>query len=262
MDIIGLVDLSTTLPKDETIALIAAACEAQLSEQVAEAWGRISPQVVVYANKSLVPDDVPVVYFFDTADQAGALGYHDETPEGIEYARVFAKTCRDNGATWIDGINSISGTTSHEVIELFLDEHVNMWFDDFAGKLWIGEGCDWVENDDGNTIAIIDSMGTTRNVGVSNFLYPSAFDAHAKAGSQLDYLKTLSKQFSITPGGYATYLVADTSNAQQIYGRIVKTEWGSEYPEWKKETKNARGGRTLKKVRRLLGNRNFQLETK
>jgi len=52
--------------------------------------------------------------FLDDADEAGALAYHDLTPEGLPLAKVFVRTTLEAG-------ESVSVSASHELVEMLVD---------------------------------------------------------------------------------------------------------------------------------------------
>ena len=74
----------------------ARACAAQLKLHVAPFWDMVPASVVVYADPGEVPDGADLLVILDDADQAGALGYHDETPDGKPYGRVFVAPVLDH----------------------------------------------------------------------------------------------------------------------------------------------------------------------
>ena len=57
--------------------------------------------------------------FLDDADQAGALAYHDLTPDGLPISKVFVKTTLDDNQL-------VSVSASHELVEMLVDPAINM----------------------------------------------------------------------------------------------------------------------------------------
>jgi hypothetical protein len=57
--------------------------------------------------------------FLDTADQPGALAYHDLTPDGLPQSKVFVQTTLDNG-------DLVSVSASHELVEMLVDPAINL----------------------------------------------------------------------------------------------------------------------------------------
>ena len=176
-----------------------------------------------------VPAGADLLVILDNADQAGDLGYHDETPDGKPYARAFVTPILDQGGKPLRTDMSVSACVSHEVCEWFGDPYVNLWADDGGRKEYAVELCDPVENDSYE----ID------HVAVSNFVTKRYFDHLAPKGSRFDYLKKLKKPYSMTPGGYL--LIRHGTNVQE--------KDGARYPNWKKEMKRFPASRTAKRLK-------------
>ena len=228
------------------------AVRAQLVE-VAAKYDREEPTVEFTGGlNDPVPDDVDVVIVvLDDADQAGALGYHAETPDGRPFARVFAR----DSIAGLGGIDPATLTAvqpgavvlalvaqviSHEAVEAFADSHANEWADDGNGTAWAYELCDPVESD----TYTIDVDGQT--VTLSNWVTPAFFDPQATApDSTFDYLGHLAAPLSIDVGGYA---ITETE------GQPTET-FGDELPAWRKAQHEARhpGSRTGKRFAHLGG---------
>jgi|HubBroStandDraft_1064217.scaffolds.fasta_scaffold183351_2 hypothetical protein len=166
----------STLLTDEEVQRVAGALQRQVSEHFAPAWGLGA--TLTFAPKGKRP--APGTWWLavlDTADQAGALGYHDATAEGLPMGKVFAKTDLDNHLSW-------SVTLSHELLEMLVDPDLNLtsFVQDTAktGKLYAYEVCDPVEDDQfGYAID---------GVSVSNFVLPAYFQGRSAAkGARLDF---------------------------------------------------------------------------
>ena len=205
------------------------ACAAQLKLHVAPFWDMVPASIVFYADASEVPSEADRLVILDDADQANALGFHDETPDGKPYARVFAAPVLDNGGTALSGSLSVSTVLSHEVCEWFGDRFVNLWADDGGGTEYAVELCDPVEQDSYDI----------RGIAVSNFVTKRYFDHLAPAGTQFDYLKKLTKPYSMTKGGYL--LVRHAGKIEQ--------KFGDDYPGWRRATKEFPAARTAKRLR-------------
>jgi hypothetical protein len=148
----------------------------------------------------------------DDADEADALGYHDQTPDGRPYGRVFVNPVLNSKGTVLTGANSVSATLSHEVLEMWWDPQVNSWFQAPDGKLWAGELCDAVEGDS------YDILVSGNKVAVSNFVLQPFFDCEPEKGASFDYLGVLKKPFSIAPGGYAI-IVKSMGKISYVFGK-------------------------------------------
>ena len=227
----------STLVTNSDAALMAAACAKQVVNHVAPAWGKLPMAVKFYANEAQVPAGAYRMYLLDDSDQAGALGYHAETPEGFPYGRVFAKPVLDNNGTMLQGTLTVASVVSHEVIELFCDPDVNAWYDGPGNKDYAAEACDPVEGDSYDV-----SVGLTmKKVSVSNFIIPAWFKVTPAKGETFDYLKKLSKPFTMTAGGY--WIVRSHGAEQQ-----VMAEYGLLFPEWKKVVKQHEAARSQKRI--------------
>ncbi len=214
---------------NSTVQAIAASCAAQLKLHVAPIWSMVPAPVVFYARPDEVPTKADLLVVLDDPDQADALGYHDETPEGAPYARTFVSPVLDHGGTPLTGGLSVSSVASHEVCEWFGDQFVNLWVDDASGDEYALELCDPVEAD----------SYELDGVAVSNFVTKRYFDVRAPKESQFDYLNKLTEPFSMTSGGYLLVRRA---------GRVTQ-RFGAEYPDWKKATKRFGAARTAKRLK-------------
>lgn len=58
--------------------------------------------------------------FLDDSDQAAALGYHDQTAEGLPLGKVFVRTIQSYRS-------SVSRVASHEMWEMAVDPHMNRY---------------------------------------------------------------------------------------------------------------------------------------
>jgi len=219
----------STLLSDADGARITKALARQLSEHVQTTWMLIPP-ALSYIGKATLPADASPLVLFDDADVADALGYHDETPEGLPYGRVFVKTILDNGGTILDGATAVSVTLSHELLEMVGDPTAAEWVDGPDGYDYARELGDPVESD------AYDIDG----VSVSNFVLPAWFDPHAPRGLRFDYLSKLGANFAMSSGGYMIRRT-ETGEVSQVFG--------SAFPEWKKTMKKHPASRTARRQR-------------
>jgi len=221
---------SKIYPTFPTWEPIIKALNVQLGNHVGPLLGVSVPFITHYSNEPYLADNAFVIHIMDEPDVDGALGYHDEAPNGRAYGRVFVKPTLDNGGTLSTGSNSVSVTLSHELIEAVGDEHVQLWATNFnTGHLVAYENCDPVEADEGYEI---------HGIAVSNFVTDLWFDAQAKAGQQFDFLNRLKAPFSLSTGGYMT--VSDGRQTSQVYA--------DGYPQWKKDLKLKYGRQGTRKA--------------
>jgi len=151
-------------------------------EQFLPVWGY---PVKLYNAKVAKPSDWQFVYF-DDADTAGALGYHDLTKDGQPVSKIFVKT------TLADN-QLVSVTACHELFEMVIDPIANLWAEAADGTEYAYEMCDPVEED----TFLVDG------IEMSKFLHPSWFEPFKHPpGTKYDHLGLLKKPFSMTKGGY------------------------------------------------------------
>jgi hypothetical protein len=184
----------STVLTDAEVKKAADALQIQVSQHFEPAWG-VDANVVFTPKGEQPPAGSWWLAILDDTDQAGALGYHDVTPDGLPMGKVFAKTDLDNHLSW-------TVTASHELLEMLGDPDVNLTaFIQHApttGTLYAYEVCDPVEDD---------QYGYAINgVTVSDFVLPSYFEpntaGHTK-GVKFDYRGELTKAVpALLSGGY------------------------------------------------------------
>src|SRR4051794_36712884 len=163
-------------------------------------WGY---PVKLYNTASPKPSDWQFVYF-DNADVAGALGYHDLTKDGQPVSKVFVKT------TLADN-QIVSVTACHELFEMVIDPVANLWAEAGDGTEYAYEMSDPVEED---TFKV-------DGIEMSNFVHPSWFESFKHPpGTKFDHLGLLTKPFSMTKGGYT--IVKKNGKVQNVFGSKAK----------------------------------------
>lgn len=136
----------------------------------------------------------------DDADVAEALGYHDVSPQGKPYGKVFVNVCEQYNVPWISVL-------SHEALEIVGDPSANMWAHDQFGKLWAYEMCD----------AVQDHLYQINGQWVSDFVLPNFFIPTAPP--PYDYMNKLTSPFQVK-NGYS--IVAQLGTVSQIFGLIKR----------------------------------------
>lgn len=158
-----------------------------------------------------IPVGSKIIHFLDTADQAGALGYHDEAGNEVAYGRVFVKTARDNGDTE-------SEVASHETMEMAGDPNINLSCLSGDGtRLFALEVADACQ---GNGYDVGAPEGRTLGIVVADFLLPSYFDPNTHPDAVTDFRGALKGPFALGPQGYYSYVdMTDPSKGwQQVVG--------------------------------------------
>jgi hypothetical protein len=169
-------------------------------EQFLPIWGY---PVKLYNTTTPKPSDWQLVYF-DNADTANALGYHDLTKDGQPVAKIFVKT------TLADK-QLVSVTACHELFEMTIDPIANLWAEGADGTEYAYEMSDPVEED----TFLVDG------VQMSNFVHPSWFEPFKHPlGTKYDHLGLLKAPFTMTKGGYM--IVKKAGKVSQVYGSKAK----------------------------------------
>ncbi|MFY9559803.1 MAG: hypothetical protein WAQ52_06185 [Terriglobales bacterium] len=145
------------------------------------------------------------VVFLDNADQAGALAYHELTPDGLPISKVFVKTT-------LDDKQLVSVSASHELVEMLVDPAINLMTTGPNPKtVYAYESADPVE-------ALSFAVD---GIEMSDFVYPSYFEDFHKPGSvRFDQLDKVTKPFQILSGGYQ--IIFKNGKWQQIFGSEAK----------------------------------------
>jgi hypothetical protein len=187
---IAITNSSTVLTDDQVQAAVPA-LQIQVHRDFAPVWG-------IDADLTFIPQGGPIpptswqLVVFDNSDQAGALGYHDLTPQGLPLGKIFAGTDIQYGEQW-------TVTASHELLEMLGDPDINLTAfvqsTDTAGRLYAYEVCDACE---------ADNLGYQINgVLVSDFVYPAWFESFWQQGAtQFDQQGRISAPFQLLAGGY------------------------------------------------------------
>lgn len=185
----AIINASTVVTDESQVKKVVAALQKQVSRDFAPVWGIDADLRYVPKGGKPKPDEWWLA-ILDDSDQAGALGYHDVTRQGLPLGKVFAKTDQVYGEQW-------SVTASHELLEMLADPNINLTvFEEAAsgGRMYAYEVCDACEAE---AFAYrIDG------VLVSDFVYPSWFESFRQQGSQFDHSKKISRPFQLLKGGY------------------------------------------------------------
>src|SRR5437899_3606494 len=139
---IAVLNPSTVVP-DADVKAALPAFQSQVSDDFAPVWG-IDASLRFLPSGSKPAAGEWWLSILDDSDQAGALGYHDLTKEGLPLGKVFAKSDIDNGYIW-------TVTASHELLEMLGDPDINLTAfvqkTNDSGRLYAYEVCDACEAD-------------------------------------------------------------------------------------------------------------------
>src|SRR5512135_690834 len=105
-----------TTPLGVDLDKLIAALQACYDQDFVPIWGY---PVKLYITTTAKSSDWQLV-FFENADQADALGYHDLTVQGQPISKVFVKTT-------LDDKQLVSVTACHELFEMAIDPVANLW---------------------------------------------------------------------------------------------------------------------------------------
>jgi hypothetical protein len=194
---------------DADVKNMATAVQAQNAEDFNPIWG-VDAQIAFYASGAVIPRAAWQIGVFDNSDQAGALGYHDLTTEGLPLGKVFAASALSSG-------QQVSVTLSHEALEMLADPDINLtaFVEDSkgVGRLYAYEVCDAVE-----------AFGYDKGgVRVSDFVTPAWFESFRKPKSTLFSFKgNVEAPFTLAAGGYIGYYdITSGSGWQQLTARGI-----------------------------------------
>jgi len=141
--VISVLNPSTVMTDDEVAAMLPA-MQQQVDRDFSAAWNTDADLEFVAGDQAPIPGSW-WISVLDDSDQAGALGYHDVTDEGLPLGKVFAGTDKAFGL-------QVSVTFSHELLEILADPEINrcvfLQRDDGSGVLVAYESCDAVEADE------------------------------------------------------------------------------------------------------------------
>jgi hypothetical protein len=182
-----------TAVTDHQLAAMIDAVQQQILRDVYPSWG-LKAELRMIRKAARVPSGVMIINVRDKSDVKGTAGYH-WTEDGLPVTYVFAKDDMAHGR----GLDGLSSTLSHEVIEMLVDPEVNLYAmgvdpkDRRKKALFPYEACDPVQ---GNRYRI-------GGVAVSDFVFPEWFEPERPEGERFNHTDTLKSAFSLAPKGYA-----------------------------------------------------------
>jgi hypothetical protein len=183
---IACVNLSKNL-SDADLTAYAAAYEIQANRDLRH--GMHQAKVTAYPTGTKAPLGSWVLGFFDNADIANALGYHDVTPDDLPLGKVFVETTLSVG-------DKVSVTGSHELIEMLGDPMINLAAQVGDSIFYAFELCDACEDD---------SFGyDIDGVTVSDFVTESWFVVGSPG--PYDFRGHIERPLQLLPGGYISVL--------------------------------------------------------
>jgi hypothetical protein len=211
---------ASTVLTDTQVKSALSALQTQVNRDFAPVWGTDAELNFVANGASPNPHSWHLVILNDS-DEAGTLGYHDTTAQGLPIGKVFAGTDLKNGSEW-------TVTASHELLEMLADPDVNLsvLVQKAANQtlLYAYEVCDPCEPD---------NFGYEINgIRVSDFLYPTWFETFHRSGTvQFDHCKHINQPFQILEGGYINiYNVTSGGGWQEAIKDAERLQWNKRAP--------------------------------
>lgn len=172
------------------VEAVVAALQVQVYRDFYPIWG-IDANLTFYPDPTKVPLTAWLLSILDNADQAGDLGYHDVTAQGLPLGKIYAGSDAKYGSSW-------SVTASHELLEMLADPAINLTVArdnaDGSTTFYAYENCDACEDDQWGYL-----IG---EILVSDFVYPSWFEDFHPVGTQYDHCKKIQAPFHLLTGGY------------------------------------------------------------
>jgi hypothetical protein len=207
---VAIINASTVL-NDAAVQAVIPALQEQVSSHFAPRWG-VDADLAFFPAAAQPPAGNWWLTILDDSDQAGALGYHDVTPEGLPLGKVFANTDLLYNLQW-------TVTASHELLEMLADPGINLTAfvqttfaldQNVVGRAYAYEVCDPCEaDDDGYVIG---------GVHVSDFVFPAWFEPFQPPTAEFDYRHLITAPFQLRPGGYmSVFDLTSGTGWQQLY---------------------------------------------
>ena len=224
---------------DADVQVMTEAVAMQAHNHAAPAWGLVAPAIWWQPVGDPQPPNSLVISVMDNSDQAGALGYHTEGPNGVKYGRVFAEPVLQNGGNALTDPLSVASVLSHEALEAFIDDACNLWADAGSGTAYAYEVGDPVESLSYPIRVVPGGVGQVVEVTVSDFVFPAWFDPSPRLNARFDWMRQLTQPFEVHPQGYVITMTDGTVN--QVFGDL--------YPDWRRATKETETSRTARRLK-------------
>jgi hypothetical protein len=173
-------------------------------------WPR--PASLVWCPREHEPARAWKLVFADKSDEAGALGYHDFTPDGRPISYVFAADDLQYGY-------NPTVTATHEIAEMVADPWISELFQISNTQFFAKEVCDPCEADQ---FAYSIKVAPFAAVQASDFVLPKWFIPGSTG--QFDWNKKIDRPLKLLPGGYMSVFVSGkgwTQVTAQKSGEVV-----------------------------------------
>jgi len=227
---VAIVDTTGNL-KLERLAEIASAVQRQMNEHVKPVWGVGVESVKAFSSSSDVPTDFWIASIVSEIPEGANLnGIHWYSGEGDE-RKPFAKI-RYTDFTSLDFFeNRLTKVISEEILETLIDP--------FGENKRVGKDPENEAAQDVNFLVEIGDPTQAFDIGyyiddvfVTNFIYPSYFNATHVKGTRYDYLGQISRPLTLAEGGYQIFERAGQwYQAWKIRGKMYFIKQGESLPD-------------------------------
>lgn len=174
---------ATTRVSSEQLAPVVIALQEQIHHDFKPHWNT-GAHLVNLQDGAIPSADAWWLGVFDHADQAGALGYHDLTTNGLPLGKVFLTDASSAGVP-------LSSVMSHELLEMVADPFIFSTVQISTAQFTALEVCDPCE---ANSYQI-------NGVTVSDFVTPGWF-VNPPLPGPVDLLNAVSGPLTLATGGY------------------------------------------------------------
>jgi hypothetical protein len=221
---------ASTLVSDTDAAKGVAACDMQLSRDLAPDWNMAPPSVILIPHKNVqaaLARHYIVLVLRDQCSAPGALGDHSVDETGWPIGEIGVQDVFDDGGT-VHGPNGVFSVVSHELGEITVDPYIDEWIDmsgDGTAQM-AKEAYDPVQGD-GYVVG---------GVYVGNYVRPNYFDlgwAGDATPGTFDKMGSLAQPFGVAPNGYAVTRAMGNGawNYTNVFGSKVSDAQKARYRE-------------------------------
>lgn len=185
--LIEIINQSTVMANDQLTPIVAA-LQKQITQDFTPIWDCGPVELSLVPQGQAPKSGTWQMVVLDNSDQAGALGYHELTADGLPLAKVFAKDDIQYGL-------STSVTMSHELMEMLVDPWACLASQNQDnGNFYALEPADAVESD--SLAYKID------DILVSDFVTPDWFITGKGPDTQFSFKNNVHAPFTLAKGGY------------------------------------------------------------
>lgn len=225
---VALIDLSGNVDFNR-LKEIAAAIQTQMVRDVSIKWD-VEAEVKAFRYLSDIPQDYWTASIVnEIPERTGINGYHSFTGSG-DSRKPFAKIIYEN---WID-----FDFTQSRFEKVISEEIIEMCINPFLENRLVGKDPEFPDR----TATFLVELGDPGNrldigyyindVFVTDFIYPSYYNAIHVEGTKYDHLGLIQKPYSILDGGYQIFQRAGQwYNAMKIKGKLFFVKQGDQLPQ-------------------------------